>query len=1033
MPNWTEDQKNAIYESGKNIIVSAGAGSGKTAVLTERVLEKVKSGININELLILTFTNAAAKEMKDRIRKELKEQNMKEQLNLIDGAFITTFDSFALSLVKKYHYALNISPNISITDSTIITLEKEKILDNIFNEMYKEKNPLFIKLINDLCIKDDLEIRNYILNIDDKLNLKIDKRKYLDSLLDNYFNEDFINEKIDAYFKLIESKITEINNTLEEIKYLADGTYFTKLEDSLKNLIESKNYEEIKKSLDIKLPMLPKNSDDELKELKENLSNLIKNVKELCVYDKLDEFKDNILLTYDYVTIIVDIIKKIDKQISDFKFKNELFEFNDIIKMSINVIKDNEDVKLDVKKSFKEIMVDEYQDTSDLQELFISLIEDNNVYMVGDVKQSIYRFRNANPYIFKSKYDRYANNNGGMKIDLKENFRSRDEVVKNINLFFNNIMDDKIGGAEYLSSHQMIFGNKSYEEHKPNQKYNMKIMFYDYDKETIYTKEEIEYFTICKDIKNKINNGYLIYDKDIKDYRKCRYSDFSILIDRSTSFSLAKQIFEYMRIPISIYLDESITESYDLALIKNILKLMLKEQNKEYDTTYKYLFMSIARSFLFSYDDKKIFNIITRNKIKEDIIIDKIRKLNKNIDNITISEILYSVLKEFSFYEKITKIGNTLDSLVRFEYLYNICISLEDAGYTLEEFVTYLSSITDKGYDIKLSANKDNSNSVKVMTIHKSKGLEFPICYFICLDKSFNLSDIKDRFIFNDKYGIISPYFKNGIGKTIYVDLLKNDYLIEEISEKIRLFYVALTRAKEQMIFILPKNENKISKKFSLETRKDYRSFADIIYALSENLDSFIETINIDDINLTKDYNKFKKEKIIINKSTKKIEFKNYISTKDNLEENRFSKTINDIISKETNKNLNLGLLFHECLEYIDFKNPNYDIIENEFIRKKIYKFLNSDLLNNLETAKIYKESEFMYISENKSYHGIIDLLIEYNDHIDIIDYKLKYTIDENYKKQLLGYKNYISSISDKKINIYLYSILDEEFKKIDI
>ena len=171
MPRWTTEQQEAIDKEGCNIIVSAGAGSGKTAVLTARTIRKLKSGVNINEILILTFTNAAAFEMKERIRKAIKkEESLKDQLELIDGAYITTFDSFSLSIVKKYHYLLNISRDVSIIDSSIIYNEKTKILDEIMDEYYLKEDPLFLKLITDFCVKDDSDIKKYILNIFKKSN-----------------------------------------------------------------------------------------------------------------------------------------------------------------------------------------------------------------------------------------------------------------------------------------------------------------------------------------------------------------------------------------------------------------------------------------------------------------------------------------------------------------------------------------------------------------------------------------------------------------------------------------------------------------------------------------------------------------------------------------------------------------------------------------------------------------------------------------------------------------------------------------------
>ena len=184
MPNWTKEQSDAINKDGTNIIVSAGAGSGKTAVLSERVLRKLKEGVNVNELLILTFTKAAAKEMKERIRKKIKkEPSLSSQLELIDSAYITTFDSYSLSVLKKYHYLLNLPKNIGITDSTLVQIKKEEILDNIFEELYEEKNEKFEEFISTFCIKDDKEIRNYLLNIYSKLELKTDKKEYLEKVI----------------------------------------------------------------------------------------------------------------------------------------------------------------------------------------------------------------------------------------------------------------------------------------------------------------------------------------------------------------------------------------------------------------------------------------------------------------------------------------------------------------------------------------------------------------------------------------------------------------------------------------------------------------------------------------------------------------------------------------------------------------------------------------------------------------------------------------------------------------------------------
>ena len=697
MPNWTEDQTKAIQNEGKNIIVSAGAGSGKTAVLTERVLRKLREGVNINELLILTFTKAAAQEIKDRIRKEIrKDSSLKRQLELIDASYITTFDSFALSILKKYHYLKNISPNISVADASLIKLEKEKIIDNVFDNLYKEENKQFLKLIKDFCVKDDTEIKNYILSIDDKLGLQINQNSYIETYKEKYMSKDKIDLDIKKYVLLIEEKIEELNDATNKLSLLCDGTYIEKIYDVLNPLLNSKTYDEFVQNMDIKLPSLPRGSEEEIKKAKEKINDIIKEIKSMCHFSNEEEIYNKILLTYDYITIIFDIVKKIDNALNTFKQKNNFFEFNDIIKMSINIIECNPSVKLEIKNSLKEIMIDEYQDTNDLQEYFISLISNNNVYMVGDIKQSIYRFRNANPNIFKSKYDKYSLLDGGEKIDLNKNFRSRNEVLKSINLIFDNIMTDSIGGADYTNGHQMVFGNNTYEINKPNQNYHMDIYTYDLDKKSSpFTEEEIEFFFVAHDIKEKIDNHFQVFDKDLKTYRDITYNDFVILMDKSTSFVLAKKILEYNKIPLIICRDDIITENYDLLVIRNIIRLAIKQKNNEYDTEYKYLFVSLARSFIFEYSDEQIFKLIKEDKYRDDLIINKIKSIIVNIDNQSISDFLNVIVNEFNLEENYIKIGDINNCLIRLEYLFNTAESLENIGYTIYYFNKYLSDITE--------------------------------------------------------------------------------------------------------------------------------------------------------------------------------------------------------------------------------------------------------------------------------------------------------------------------------------------------
>lgn len=254
---WTDEQLQAINVEGCNVIVSAGAGSGKTAVLTQRVLRKIKSNIPINKLLILTFTKAAAKEMKDRIRRTLKKEGFNEQLKLLDSAYITTFDSFSLSVVKKYHINLGINKDIKVTDAALINIRKKEILDSIFEKKYQESSENFQKLIEHFALKDDKELKEMILSISNKLDLRYDKFEYLQNYDNLYYSVNAISSSVDAYLSLIKKDLSILRELVQEISEHLDSKDLEKIYLKTDSILNSKDYDEIKNSLlDCKLPMI---------------------------------------------------------------------------------------------------------------------------------------------------------------------------------------------------------------------------------------------------------------------------------------------------------------------------------------------------------------------------------------------------------------------------------------------------------------------------------------------------------------------------------------------------------------------------------------------------------------------------------------------------------------------------------------------------------------------------------------------------------------------------------------------------------
>ena len=1043
---WTKEQEQAINETGTNIIVSAGAGSGKTAVLTERVLRILSSGIHINELLVLTFTKAAAGEMKERIRKSLKEKavdnkKLNEELELLDQSYITTFDSFALSVVKKYHYLLNISNNIRITDSSIIDMQKKKIMDETFDFFYSKENPLFNKLIYDFCVKDDKDIKKCLLKIADKIDAKPDKEEYLNNYINTFFANNFISNCLKEYEDILKEKVNIIDNSYYELSLLVDESYKEKVKNDLEKIYSCKTIDDFYYKIPlISLSKLPNGSSEEVKKAKDNLKKDIDSLKDLVlVYKTEKDMINSINKVKDYTTIIIDIIKMFINKLHKYKEDNNIYDFQDIALLSIRILKENNQVAEELKYTFKEIMIDEYQDTNDIQEEFIKMISNDNVYMVGDIKQSIYRFRNANPYIFKNKYDLYSKNINGLKIDLVQNFRSRKEVLSSINIIFNLIMDDLIGGAEYSKSHQMVYGNNIYiEKGNTNYNYDFEVLEYEVSKEQNYSKEEIEIFTIAKDIKEKISSKYQVFDKNLNSLRDITYKDFVILMDRSTDFELYKKVFEYLGIPLTLYKDEKLNNSNDIYILKNIIDYIVKISLNEFDTIFKYNYISIARSYLFSMSDDEIFNSFKTNNFKDNIVYETFKDLANDLSSISINTLLEQIINRTNMYEKMITIGDIDSAIIRVSKLIDIASNLSELGYDIFTFRTYLIELLDDDVEIKYPISNDNSNSVKIMTIHKSKGLEYNICYYSGLYKEFNIKDLNEKFIFDNKYGIISPFFEEGINDTFIKYLVRYHYLEEEVGESIRLFYVALTRAKEKIILLTPSSEETTNyleenNTISLSIRRKYRSFSQILNSIKFKISKYYKTIDINSLNITKEY-------LYNHKSINKLE--NNIIDNLIIEEipklpinlitkKHFSKESHKLIDNETRKNMNLGTLFHQTLEFIDLKKPDYSLIENNFISNKIKKLLSNPLLSNINNANIYKEYEFIYEDDFNEYRGIIDLMIEYDNHIDIIDYKLSNIKDDNYLNQLQGYKKYISTIVDKDINIYLYSIINEKLEKI--
>ena len=533
--------------------------------------------------------------------------------------------------------------------------------------------------------------------------------------------------------------------------------------------------------------------------------------------------------------------------------------------------------------------------------------------------------------------------------------------------------------------------------------------------------------------KKKIKDKYQVLDDEVQ--RDITFKDCCILMDRTSSFDTYKKVFDYLQIPLNIYKDEDILFTDEVCLINNILGLIINIKNKLNNVDTNFYYTSIARSYLYNLDDNIIYNNLINKQLTTTEIYQKCLEISKNIDSMSNTEIIETIIKDFNFYDKMISKGNIIYRSIILNNLLEKAQSLNDVGMNIYDMKEFFENLMENSEVIKLPAIISDSNSVTITNIHKSKGLEYKICYFSGFHKEFNLMDVKDKILYNEKYGLIMPSYNEGFSNTFINTIFKEDNLRNEISEKIRLLYVALTRAKEKMIIVTSLDSDKIyvtnnEKVIDDLDRMKYKSFKDILNSVYEYIEKYITNVNIPEINddykISKNINL---DGLINTNETITVEEKEFQTSP--LEEKHFSKETSKLITEEEKNNMNFGTEMHYMLENTNLKNPDYTLL-NPIEKSILENLLKNDIFKNINNAEIYQEYEFIDDNETSEKTGVIDLMLEYNDHIDIIDYKLKNIADNAYKKQLNGYKEYIKNKTHKQVDTYLYSLLDRTLTKID-
>ena len=891
--SWTEEQQKVIDTRNCNILVSAAAGSGKTAVLVERIIQRItdkNNPVDIDELLIVTFTRAAAGEMKERIRqaieKKLEEnpedEHLQRQSTLVHHALITTIDSFCSYIVKNYFHLIDLDPSFRMGDEGEMRLLQADVADVVLEEAYTEEAPSFLAFAEEFAGgKTDKNIPEMIIKL------------YSFSMSYPYPKEWLLNcrkayevktleelEKAD-WMQLIKSEvkqeIKEVSMLLKqslEIAKETDGPVFYSglLEDEVLAVVkleQTENFFEWKEMLDkLEFKRLPagKKAEKELvsesqqelaKNLRSEAKDQIKALKERYFQETAEEMLENLQRAGEPVGVLIDLTLAFMKLYKEKKKEKNILDFGDLEHYALEILinhteeKDERtDAARELSKKFAEIMIDEYQDSNLVQEKLltaVSKMEDGiyNIFMVGDVKQSIYRFRLARPDLFMEKFKTYPQEAGKncLRIDLHKNFRSCAEVLEGVNYLFYQIMGEDLGGVEYDRTAALYPGKtfppKQEEEKEPT----TEVLFLENEEEE--NTRELEARMVALRI-GELVEKYLVLDKQTEEYRPAKYSDFTILLRTMSGWAETfKKILNSCGIPASVATKTGYFSAQEVTTVLDYLKIL---DNPMQDIPLAAALHGLPDGFSFQeLAEIKVLGMENgKNSFYEALLLgeklssplgEKIcrffvvyRELRRKVPYTPMHELIWDFYDatDFLVYQQSFVSGEQRKANLLM--LAEKARDYESTSYRgLFNFIRYIENL--KKYQVDFGeANilSENEDTVRIMSIHGSKGLEFPIVFVCGMGKQINMQDARESIALHPDLGIGAPYVDTRLRirtRTILQKAVQREILLESLGEELRILYVALTRAKEKLILtgVTSKLEDTLKSFEMLKKREEER------------------------------------------------------------------------------------------------------------------------------------------------------------------------------------------------------------------
>ncbi|WP_282138124.1 helicase-exonuclease AddAB subunit AddA [Rossellomorea aquimaris] len=882
---WTDDQWKAIWAKGQDILVAAAAGSGKTAVLVERIIQKILSEedrMDVDELLVVTFTNASAAEMRHRIGQALEKaidedphsHHLRKQLSLLNRASISTLHSFCLEVIRKYYYLIDIDPGFRIADETEGDLLRDEVLDELFEEEYgKEHNHDFFTLVDTFTNdRSDGALQDMIRKLYDFSRSHPNPDEWLRGLEEMYDIQEGV--EID-HLSFIQPLLTDIRLQLHGAKslfqraldltrvpggpgpraenYLSDIEIVESLEESL-HISWNALYETIQTLPFTKLKGCRgddynKDIVDEAKKLRDQGKKTLEKLQEDFFSRRPESFLEDMKKMRVVIHTLAEVVVEFGKRFRQVKEEKGLVDFADLEHFCLDILRDSASDALlpseaakQFKKKFKEVLVDEYQDTNMVQESILLLIteereEVGNRFMVGDVKQSIYRFRLAEPNLFLGKYTRFLPVSGeaGLKIDLSQNFRSRKEVLEGTNFLFKQIMGSSVGEMEYNREAELVKG-APYPEEK---EYPIEVAIINQESEEAFGDEEelsifdegdieksvLEARYMANKVKAMIEERTPIYDAKTKTERPIQYKDIVILLRSMPWAAEIMEEFKRQGIPIYANLSTGYFEATEIAIMLSLLKVI--------DNPYQDIpLASVLRSPVVGLDEQGLASIRIHSRAgtyyealkkfasekpcnaREEETFEKVKVFLYHLQNWrtkarqgSVTELIWQLYRDTRFYDYVGGMAGGKQRQANLRALYDRARQYESTSFRgLFRFLRFIDRMRERGDDLGVArALSEQEDVVRLMTIHSSKGLEFPVVFVAGTSKQFNLMDLNASYLLDKDLGFATKYTDPG-KRISYPSLpqlaFKRKKRMESISEEMRVLYVALTRAKEKLFLV---------------------------------------------------------------------------------------------------------------------------------------------------------------------------------------------------------------------------------------